>query len=149
MSNLPKTHPSIKRRPAMDSQAATATVVAEPETAEARSPAAIYWPIAVGVVLALMAPSLQQSMSNSEPWARNLVFPFVQIAGRTELGIGDLTGTLPQLILYLQFPFDGLITALNLKRGTRLTTALLQVFFLHGVGAFVLWLLSQTPVAQQ
>jgi uncharacterized protein YqjF (DUF2071 family) len=111
--------------------------------------AAIGWPIAVGVVLALMAPSLRETLSTGEPWVRNLVFPFVQIAGRTELGIGDLSRTLPQLILYLQFPFDGLITTLNLRRGTKLTTSLLQVFFLHGVGAFVLWLLSQpSPVTQ-
>ena len=66
-----------------------------------------------------------------------------------ELGIGEMARTLPQLILYLQFPFDGLITSLNLKRGTRLSTALVQVFFLHGVGAFVLWLLSQTPATPQ
>jgi len=149
MSNLPKTHPSIKRRAAMDPLADSAKDVAVQEPAEAPNPVAIYWPIAVGVVLGLLAPSLRESMSTSEPWLKNLVFPFVQIASRTELGIGDLTRTLPLWILYLQFPFDGLITTLNLKRGTRLSTALVQVFFLHGVGAFVLWLLSQTPPAPQ
>jgi hypothetical protein len=54
----------------------------------------------------------------------------------------ELTRTLPQLLLYLQFPLEGLLTKSNLSRGVKLSSALGQLVFLHAVCIFVLWLVA-------
>jgi hypothetical protein len=91
---------------------------------------------------------LYDALATQQPWISWIVFPFVLLAGRPELGLSaELTRTLPQLILYIQFPLEGLLTLFNLRRRFALSRSLAQVAFLHLIGAFVLWLLSQ-PVQQ-
>jgi len=71
------------------------------------------------------------------------VFPFVQLASLHEIGMSDeLTRTLPQLMLFLQFPLEGLLARGSLKRGAALSAAIGQILFLHAMGLLVLWLVA-------
>ena len=106
--------------------------------------AAVAWPVAVGLVLAFLAPQLRDMLTPYDPWGMRLVFPFVVLAGRPELGISnELAMNLPQLILFIQFPIEGLLTMYNLSKRLSLGKAITQLCFLHFLGFFVLWLLAQ------
>ena len=104
----------------------------------------ICWPILAGILLAILSPRLQEMLSSQEPWVTWLVFPLVVLAGRSEIGLSaELTRTLPQLMLILQFPLEGIIMVISLSRRTGYAVAIAQLVFLHLVCAFVFWLLSQ------
>ena len=102
-----------------------------------------WWPAAAGVVLGCLAPQLLSLLASYEPWGPRIVFPFVQFVGLHEIGMSaELTRTLPQLMLYLQFPLEGLLTKSSLSRGVKISTALEHLVFLHAVCVMVLWLVS-------
>ena len=110
--------------------------------------ASVAWPVAVGLVLAFFAPHLRDMLAAFNPWGMMAVFPFVLLAGRPELGISEeLARSLPQLILFIQFPLEGLLTMYNLGKRLSLGKAITQLFFLHFLGFFVLWLLAQQGAA--
>jgi hypothetical protein len=102
-----------------------------------------WWPVFAGVLLAFFAPPLRNLALQWEPWGMRLLFPYVLLAGRQEVGLSDeLARTLPQLMLYLQFPLEGLLTRMTFSRGIGLAGALGQLLFLHAIGALVLFLIS-------
>ena len=104
---------------------------------------ASWWPVAAGVVLGCLSPQLSALLAPYEPWGPRVVFPFVQFMGLHEIGMSaELTRTLPQLMLYLQFPLEGLLTKSNLSRGYRISSAVEQLVFLHALCAMVLWLVA-------
>lgn len=86
-----------------------------------------YWPLALGLVLGLMAPHLHAELMRSHPWTMWAVFPFVLLAGRPELH----AATLPSIILYLQFPVEGLIVQWMLRDRVTLPAVAGRVFYLH------------------
>jgi hypothetical protein len=108
----------------------------------------IAWlPLAVGVALGIGSPLLRSLLSPLAPWGLRLVFPFVQLLGLHEIGMSDeLTRTLPQLMLYLQFPLEGLLARNSLNRGLSVASALGQIIFLHLIGALALWLVSMATL---
>jgi hypothetical protein len=102
-----------------------------------------WWPVAAGVVLGCLAPQLRSLLASYEPWGPRVVFPFVEFVGLHEIGMSaELTRTLPQLMLYLQFPLEGLLTKSNLGRSYKISSAVGQLVFLHAVCVFVLWLVA-------
>jgi len=102
-----------------------------------------WWPVFVGLALGAAGPQLRTLLEPYAPWGMRAVFPFVEFAGLREIGMSDeLTRTLPQLLLFLQFPLEGLLTRGSLGRGCKLSTALGQLFFLHAVAALVLWIVA-------
>jgi len=104
---------------------------------------ATWWPVAVGVALGCLAPLLRSLLVPYDPWGMRAVFPFVQFLGLHEIGMSDeLTRTLPQLMLFLQFPLEGLLTKSTLSRGVKVSGALQQLFFLHFVSGLVLWVVA-------
>ncbi|MDR3750144.1 MAG: hypothetical protein P4K94_01530 [Terracidiphilus sp.] len=104
---------------------------------------ALWWPVAVGVALGCLAPLLRSLLTPYDPWGMRAVFPFVQFLGLHEIGMSDeLTRTLPQLMLYLQFLLEGLLTKSTLSRGVKVSVALQQLVFLHFVSALVLWVVA-------
>ncbi|MGA9673518.1 MAG: hypothetical protein WBQ94_30280 [Terracidiphilus sp.] len=104
---------------------------------------AICWPLVAGVILAVMAPTLQSDLLYGPQWAMWLTFPFVVLTGRRDLGIPPLvTDTLPTAILFLQFPLEGLLAFEGLKRRAPIAAALAPAFFLHVGGFFVLLLVN-------
>jgi hypothetical protein len=95
------------------------------------------------MVLGFFAPQLRDLVTPYYPWGMRAVFPFVQIFGLQEIGMSDeLTRTLPQLMLYLQFPLEGLLTKFTLGRGVTVVGAAMQLLFLHFVAALVLSLVA-------
>lgn len=105
---------------------------------------AAWWPLIVGVALDFIVPELRAQLATYDPWVMRAVFPLVQIFGMHELGFSDeMIQQLPQLMQYLQFPLEGLLTGFNLSRGTKLGGAIGQLIFLHALCLFVMWLLAQ------
>lgn len=116
--------------------------------AEEKKPAlATNWvnwaPLAAGIVLGFLAPQLHALAAQWEPWGLRIVFPVMQVLGLREMGMSDeLTRTLPQLMLYLQFPLEGLLVAVNLRRGMRFAAAFGPIPALHFVCGLVLWIVA-------
>jgi len=104
----------------------------------------ISWaPLAVGIVLGFLSPQLHSLAAQWDPWGLRIVFPVVQVLGLREIGIGDeLNRTLPQLMLYLQFPLEGLLVAMNMRRGMRISMAIGPIPALHFVCGLVLWIVA-------
>jgi hypothetical protein len=101
------------------------------------------WPIAAGLILGALAPAMQAMLVVSAPWAMNIVFPFVVLAGRPELHLnGTLAHYLPLIMLYAQFPLDGLIARKVLKRHIKISGVAMQVLFYHFLGAMEILLIS-------
>lgn len=129
----------LKPKPAAGEKAAS------PQVKEPAEPLNwINWaPLAVGIVLGFMAPQIHALAALWDPWGLRVVFPLVQLAGLHEIGLSDeLTRTLPQLMLYLQFPLEGLLVAFNLRRGMRFSAAVGPVPALHFVCGLVLWIVA-------
>lgn len=128
--------------------AAKKTTVKTEAAAKEKQPALatnwINWaPLAVGIVLGFLSPQLHSLASQWEPWGLRIVFPLVQVLGLREIGIGDeLNRSLPQLMLYLQFPLEGLLVAMNLRQGRSLAMAIGPIPGLHFVCGLVLWLVA-------
>jgi hypothetical protein len=102
------------------------------------------WPFLIGLMLAIFAPKLREFLDDLNPWFSRLVLPFVLLVERPEFGLRwDLGGYLPQIVLFLQFPAEGLWVTLNLRLRGRMSFVLAPLIFLHLVGAFVLFLLVQ------
>jgi hypothetical protein len=102
-----------------------------------------YWPVAVGVVISLFAPEMQQMVAPFKPWGMWIVFPFVSIAGRPEIFMGDRLAVLvPAVMLYAQFPLEGLIARIALKGNVTVNAVLGQVLFLHALCIIELWLVN-------
>ena len=104
---------------------------------------AAFWPVAVGLFLAGFAPEWHAMAAQAGIWAMRFAFPLSLLATHREIGIDSQMATvLPQFSLYAQLPLDGILTMLTLARGRSLKAAVVQLFLVHGVCAFVLWLLT-------
>jgi hypothetical protein len=103
------------------------------------------WPFVIGVILAVVAPTLSELLSDLNQWVLWLTFPFTLLVEWPAFGLRwELGGYLPQIVMFLQFPLEGLWVTLNLRLRGRLSFALAPLIFLHLAGAFVLFLLVQT-----
>ena len=142
-----KERPKVSKRPTIVEGAGAELATPPPSKADAgeklRSPATnwINWaPVAVGIALGFLAPQLRAVAAQWDPWGLRIAFPLVQVIGLHELGFSDeSTRTLPQLMLYLQFPLEGLLVASSLRRGRRFSTAIATIAALHLVCGLVLW----------
>jgi hypothetical protein len=104
----------------------------------------ISWALAAGLVLGLLAARLRNELQLLPDWVTWIVFPFMVLAERHELNLSpELAKTLPRAILYLQFPLEGLLTMINLRRRVSLGIAMTVLLALHAVGILALWLLNQ------
>ena len=104
-----------------------------------------YWPLVLGVVLGVLAPHLRALLMRRNPWTVWVVFPFVLLAGRSEIhASAHLTNILPMIILYLQFPVEGLIVQWTMRRHRRVTLPGVagRVFYLHYLCLLQLLMLS-------
>ena len=70
-----------------------------------------FWPVAAGIAVACVAPELRETLNLLfKPWGESLVFPFVVLLERPELHLhGTLAAALPHLMLYAEFPLEGLL----------------------------------------
>jgi hypothetical protein len=101
------------------------------------------WPIAVGLLLALFAPALCAFLTRSHPWGMWLVFPFALLAHRPELDVNDqIARILPQVILYAQFPLEGLLAIMVLRRHVTISGVGGQILYFHFLAAVQLAMVS-------
>jgi hypothetical protein len=102
-----------------------------------------FWPLAGGAMLGLIAPRLSLHLGHSMPWMLWILFPFTLLAERSGLPDGlHLAGTLPLLMLCAQFPVDGLIARVAVRRHVTLSGIAWQVFSIHFLGAMQLLMVS-------
>jgi hypothetical protein len=105
----------------------------------------ICWPLAGGLILACVSQYIYNELLWAPHWVMWLVFPFVVLTQRRDLGLDEqLTAILPQVILYIQFPLEGVLAYLSLKRRAHAAVALAPAAFLHLAGWFILAMLSMT-----
>ena len=108
------------------------------------SPLLQLWPVAVAVFLSGFAQDFYSLASDVGIWALRLLFPFVLLSTHREIGIdSQMAAVLPGIMIYLQLPLDGLLMALTLATSKSLRSAIGMLICVHGVSAFVLWLLTQ------
>jgi hypothetical protein len=101
------------------------------------------WPVALGTILGLLAPQLRAFLVQSHPWGMWVVFPFALLARRPELQFNEAIGRiLPPLILYLQFPLEGLMARLVLRRHVTVPCVTGQILYFHFLGALQLVLVT-------
>ena len=101
------------------------------------------WPIAIGAALGAIAPQLHAVVSRFEPWGLWLVFPFAVLGCRPELQVlGQIVRHLPLVLLYAQFPLEGLIAILALRLRVTVPGVAVQVFYLHYLAGLQLLMIS-------
>jgi hypothetical protein len=102
-----------------------------------------YWPVGVGLVLSCFAPALRELLVPFGQWAMWTIFPFVAIAERPEIHMGsEVASLLPMVMLYAQFPLEGLLARNALKGQVTPSAVAWQVLFFHFLGATELWLVN-------
>jgi hypothetical protein len=101
------------------------------------------WPMALGLALGVAAPHLRVLLMRTHPWAMWVVFPFVLLAARPEVQMASrLAGALPTLMVYAQFPVEGLIVQLALRRRVTVSGVAGHVFYMHYLCAVQLLMIS-------
>ncbi len=106
------------------------------------------WPVAVGMLLGAYALELRELVTCYAPWAMSAVFPFVVLANRLQIPVGGAGARfLPLLMLYAQFPLEGLLVRILLRRRVTLSGVCGRVSCLHILALAQLWLVSG-PLSQ-
>ena len=145
---MPEDKNPFNRRPQLsEDQAESRAVLQYPTAHLEKDPPPrfieICWPLVAGLILAFLAPSIYNDLLWAPHWVMWIVFPFVVLAGRRDLGLNDqLTTILPQVILYVQFPIEGVLAYLSLTRRSPVGVALAPAIFFHAAGWFILTLLA-------
>ena len=102
-----------------------------------------WWPVAVGLLLTGFAPDWWNMANQLGIWTVRATFPLALLASHREIGLDDqMAVMLPHWALYIQFPLEGLLMKLMLDRGKSVKSAVMQLFWIHAVSTFVLWLVS-------
>ena len=107
------------------------------------------WPVGVGLLLSAFAPVIKQAAESYNPWLVMLIFPFVVLADRPELQVGPITHFLPIIMLYAQFPIEGLLARIILRRPVLPISVAVQVLLFHFLGIVEVWMLNgsgQPPI---
>jgi hypothetical protein len=104
---------------------------------------ASFWPLVGGVGLGLMAPWLGTVLGRSHPWMLWVFFPFSLLAEHPGLPAGlHLAASVPLLLLYAQFPLEGLIARMALRGRVTLPGVAGQVFYMQFLGTLQLVMVS-------
>lgn len=107
---------------------------------------ATLWPLWLGILLGVLAPQIEAFAQTFGDWGMTLVFPLVELANRPEMRMGQIVH-LPSIMLFAQFPIEGLIARNLLKRGGFLVRVVVEVALIHCFAILDLWLLSAGPSA--
>jgi len=101
------------------------------------------WPVFASLVLAPFAPRVGAFLVHSHPWAMVLVFPFALLARNPGLHVsGNMAPVLPGIVLWAQFPFEGILAWLIVRRRVTVPAVAGQVFYFHYLAALELLMLS-------
>jgi hypothetical protein len=150
MSEIPGTIPPAKSRSAMaDRKKVLHPFDEAKEVLEKRGApppfSATVWPVIIGGLLSFAAPKLFDIFTGPHlMWVAKAVFPYVLIASEPQFRLyGEYSSQLPQFVLLVQFPFEGVLTMFNLRRRVSAGVSVGLLIVIHLVGAFVLYLLTQ------
>ena len=103
----------------------------------------LLWPVAAGLLLGALSPWLYSLASVFGVWGQWLLFPFAVLAARPEIYVDEtLAHWLPVVMLYAQFPIEGVLIRIALRKRVTAGGALRELVFFHLLGASELWLLS-------
>lgn len=103
------------------------------------------WPMWVGLVLGLLGPQIKFIAQSYGMWCMELVFPFVVLAQRPEVQVGYISSFIPVILIYAQFPLEGLFAYFVLRHTVRPAAVVLEVTLLHCLGLAELWMLTGVP----
>jgi hypothetical protein len=104
----------------------------------------IVWPFVVGLWLGFFAPEALHVANALGYWGGRLAFPLTLLAARPEFGYSPhVANVLSTIFLYLQFPLEGVLAMLNLRRHMPLRPTLSRLAILHIAGAALLWMLER------
>jgi hypothetical protein len=102
-----------------------------------------YWPMAVGILISVIAPQIREVADTLKPWGLWVSFPMVALFTRPEVHLsGRLAAMAPTAMLYLQFPVEGLLAKFALKGHVTPYAVMVQVIFFHGLCIMDLWILN-------
>jgi hypothetical protein len=102
-----------------------------------------FWPVVLGFILACFAPQLRDFLAQFRPWVMGAVFPFAVLAGRPELHLGTtLESVLPQVMLYAQFPLEGLLATIAFSGRVTIFSGTARMAYCHAMAATLLLLVS-------
>ena len=102
-----------------------------------------YWPMAVGILISMIAPQIREVADAFKPWVLWVSFPMVALFTRPEVHLtGRLAAMVPTTMLYLQFPLEGLLAKFALKGHVTPHAVMVQVVFFHGLCIMDLWILN-------
>ena len=103
-----------------------------------------FWPVALGIVVACFAPELRETLDLFfKPWGMGLVLPFVVLLERPEMHLhGTLATALPHLMLYAEFPLEGLLAKSIIVGKVTPIAVLGRVACLHLLAATLLLMVS-------
>lgn len=91
-----------------------------------------FWPVVLGIVLSFYAPELRDLAGGFASLPAKLLFPLSALAALHEIpGISAPLPALSQLLLYAQFPFDGLLAFMLLRQRSGLLNICSQVMCFH------------------
>ncbi len=107
----------------------------------------IVWPFAAGLCLGLLAPEVSRLANALGYWGERFLFPFSLLAARPEFGSSNsVASVLSKIALYLQFPLEGMLAMLNLRRHIPLRRTMSRLALLHLAAAAMLWLLDRPHI---
>jgi len=90
---------------------------------------AILWPVPLGLLMGYYAPMLHDLAAVWSPWLATLVFSLSALTAQNDSTLGSQT--VSQIMLYVQFPLDGMLVYLLLRRRISLLTVCGQLTCLH------------------
>lgn len=104
---------------------------------------AALWPIAVCLTISYYAPSLRDLAAGCAPWAATVLFSLSALAAQCEIHLHlAMAPTLSQAMLYAQFPLDGLVACVLLRRRSTWWSVCGEVAYLHVLAALCFVLVS-------
>lgn len=103
------------------------------------------WPLWTGLLFGVLGPQIKFLAQSIGPWLMELIYPYVVLAQRPEVQVGYISSLLPGILLYAQFPLEGLFAYFVLRHTVRPAGVILEVTLLHCLGLAELWMLTGRP----
>jgi|SRR5580658_704438 hypothetical protein len=145
-----RTIPITKGRPQLVTRKPPPPPLADRRFGERRQPLppapliGIVWPLVVGLCLGIFAPELRYVANMLGHLDGRLIFPFALLAERPEWGYSNsVAKNLSMISLYLQFPVEGALAMLNLRKNIQLGKTVSRLALVHVAAAMLLWLLER------
>jgi hypothetical protein len=92
-----------------------------------------WWPVMAGVVVTYLALNLLNTLAltGHSEWFLRILFPYALLLRQPELGLSEELGnSLSQLMMYAQFPMEGLLMKLTMRKAP-VFKSLMQVASIH------------------